>query len=118
QQILDQMAQLDAQLRALPETGLELVRLLREVKKYEQIYALLTSQYEEARIDEARDVVTVDVLDVPVPPERKARPHRLLITFVGFLLSLGTGIAYAMFQGEKQPHTLAASSAAAASAAR
>jgi hypothetical protein len=52
---------------------------LREVQKYEQLYVMLTAQYEEARIDEARDVVTVDVLDAPVPPERKAHPHRLLI---------------------------------------
>lgn len=114
QQILDQMAQLDAQLRTLPETGLELARLLRDVKKYEQIYALLTAQYEEARIDEARDVVTVDVLDVPVPPERKARPHRLLITGIGFLLSLGAGAAYAMFQGEKLPQSVAAATVASA----
>jgi uncharacterized protein involved in exopolysaccharide biosynthesis len=114
QQILDQMAQLDAQLRTLPETGLELARLLREVKKYEQIYALLTAQYEEARIDEARDVVTVDVLDAPTPPERKAKPHRLLLTLIGFLLSLGAGIAYAMFQGEKQPRSVAAAAASAA----
>ena len=114
QQIVDQIAQLDQQLRSLPELGLELARMLRDVKKYEQIYVLLTAQYEEARIDEARDVVTVDVLDAPVPPERKARPHRLLITGIGFLLSLGAGAAYAMFQGEKQPQ----SAAAVASAAR
>jgi tyrosine-protein kinase Etk/Wzc len=109
EQITAQLAQLDRQLRALPETGLELARLLREVKKFEQIYELLTAQYEEARIDEARDIATVDVLDPPVVPEKKNRPKRLLITFVGFLLGLGTGIAYAMFQGEKQPALVPAS---------
>lgn len=98
QQIQDQMAQLDRQLASLPETGLELARLLREVKKYEQIYVLLTAQYEEARIDEARDVVTVDLLDPPQPPERKARPHRLLLVAIGFVLSLGLGVGYAMFR--------------------
>ncbi len=118
QQIQSQLAQLDAQLRALPETGVELARLFRDVKKYEQVYALLTSQYEEARIDEARDVVTVDVLDPPVPPERKNRPHRLFLTGVGFIISLLTGVTYAMFQGEKRPRTMAAAAAAAASAAR
>ncbi len=102
QQIVDQLAQLDQQLRALPETGLELQRLLREVKKNEQVYVLLTAQYEDARIEEARDVVTVDVLDEPAPPERKSRPHRLVLTGVGFLLSLALGLAYAAFQGEQQ----------------
>ena len=109
QQIHDQLTQLDQQLRSLPETGLELARLLREVKKDEQIYVLLTAQFEDARIDEARDVVTVDVLDAPKPPERKSRPHRLLLISVGFLLSLGIGLAYAVFQGDRQPgSTLAA----------
>ena len=103
QQIDAQLDQLDRQLRSLPETGLELARLLRDVKKNEQMYVLLTAQYEDARIDEARDMVTVDVLDAPVPPERKAKPHRLLLIVVGFVLSLGVGLAYAAFQGEKQP---------------
>jgi len=101
QQIEDQLNQLDIQLRSLPETGLEMARLLREVQKFEQLYVLLTSQYEEARIDEARDVVTVDVLDPPVPPERKAHPHRGIMILTGFLLSSGLGVAYALFQEEK-----------------
>jgi len=103
QQIEDQLAQLDIQLRALPETGLELARLLREVEKQEQLYVMLTSQYEEARIDEARDVVTVDVLDPPVPPERKDHPHRTLVIIAGFLLSLSLSLAYALFQEDRPP---------------
>ena len=80
QQIVDQLAQLD--IRALPETGLELARLVREVQKQERS-TLLTAQYEEARIDEARDVVTVDVPDPPQPPSAvpsspAARHHRRL----------------------------------------
>src|SRR5439155_6993615 len=82
QQIQDQLAQLEQQLRTLPETGLELGRLLREVKKDEQLYVLLTAQYEDAGIDEARDMVTVDVLDAPEPPEHKIKPHRLLLIIV------------------------------------
>ena len=102
QQIVNQLGELEKQMRALPETGLELARLLRDVKKFEQIYILLTAQYEEARIDEARDVVTVDVLDAPKAPERKVRPHRVLLIAVGFLFSLGLGIAYALFQEDRQ----------------
>jgi tyrosine-protein kinase Etk/Wzc len=70
-QIREQMAQLDRQLAALPETGLDLARLVRDVRTYEELYALLTTQYEEARIDEARDVASVDVLDPGIPPERR-----------------------------------------------
>lgn len=103
QQIENQLAELDKQMRNLPETGLDLARQLRDVRKYEQIYILLTAQYEEARIDEARDVVTVDVLDAPALPERKDRPHRLLMIAIGFVFSLGIGLAYALFQEDKGP---------------
>lgn len=94
--IMDQLQQLDRQLGELPETGLELARLVREVKVQEQVFILLTAQYEEARIDEARDVVTVDVLDYGVPPERKSRPRRLVIGLIGLLVSLAVGIGYAL----------------------
>lgn len=111
QQIENQIAELDKQMRNLPETGLDLARQMRDVKKYEQIYILLTAQYEEARIDEARDVVTVDVLDAPALPERKDRPHRLLMIAIGFLFSLGVGLAYALFQEDKGPGSQQASTA-------
>lgn len=102
QRILDQLVQLDRQLQALPETGLELARLLREVKTQEQVYTLLTAQYEEARIDEARDVVTVDVLDYGIPPERKSRPKRSVIILLGFLVSLAIGSAYALTREDRR----------------
>jgi len=102
ERILDQLTQLDRQLQALPETGLELARLLREVKTQEQVFILLTGQYEEARIDEARDVVTVDVLDSGSPPERKHRPKRAVIIALAFLGSLAVGSAYALTREDRR----------------
>ena len=111
EQIVDQLAQLDRQLAKLPETGLELARLLRDVKIQEQVYALLTEQYEEARIDEARDVVTVEVLDPGTPPEHKFRPHRLVMIAVALALSLAVGVAYALFQQDEGSEAFIASAA-------
>jgi uncharacterized protein involved in exopolysaccharide biosynthesis len=42
--------------------------------------------------------VTVDLLDPPIPPERKSRPHRMLLVIGGFMASLGIGVGYALFQ--------------------
>jgi len=75
-----------------------MVRLLRDVKVYEQVYFLLTSQYEEARITEVRDVSTVEQLDVATPPERKSRPSRAVMTALAFLFSLTAGIVYALMR--------------------
>ena len=95
-QIQQELAQLDQKMRELPTTGLELTRLVRDVRAMEQVLGLLTAQYEDARINEARDIVTIDVLDVAVPPERKSRPKRLTMMAGAFILSLGLGAGLAV----------------------
>lgn len=94
-QILDQLTQIDRQLSKLPGTSMELARLVRDVRVGEQLYIMLTAQYEDARITETRDVATVDQLDVATPPERKSRPRRLQMIGLAFLLSLVAGVVYA-----------------------
>jgi uncharacterized protein involved in exopolysaccharide biosynthesis len=100
-QISQEIAQIDRQMSALPETGLELARLVRDVKVQEQVFDLLTAQYEEARITEARDVMTVDLLDVPTPPERKSRPQRGVMIASAFLLSVAIGMGLAILKREE-----------------
>ncbi len=97
-QIRQELAQLDRQLQALPETGLEISRLYRDVRTLEQVYVLLTAQYEEARIDEARDTPTLEVLDTASVPEKKARPHRITMIAAAFALSLVAGGAWALMK--------------------
>ncbi len=94
-QIVAQLAELDRQLARLPKTTMELARLVRDVKVGEQLYMLLTAQYEDARITEARDVATVEILDAAVVPERKLRPRRMQMIAIAFLLSLAAGVAWA-----------------------
>jgi tyrosine-protein kinase Etk/Wzc len=101
-QIRQELDELDRQMRQLPMTGLELARLVRDVKVEEQLYALLTAQYEDARITEARDVVTVEILDLAGPPEKKARPRRTLMMAGAFLLSLALGVGLAALREEER----------------
>jgi tyrosine-protein kinase Etk/Wzc len=101
-QIRQELEQIDRQMRALPETGLELVRLVRDVKAYEQVLELLTAQYEDARLTEARDVVTVEALDVATVPEKKDRPKRALMIVAAFLLTLVLSAGHAVLKGEEQ----------------
>lgn len=101
-QILMQIGQIDHQLVALPETGMDLGRLIREAKTQEELYILLTAQYEDARIQEVRDVSTVEPLDVATPPEKKSRPKRSLMVAVAFVFSLAAGVTYALIRGEDE----------------
>lgn len=90
----DQLGQINQELAKLPSVGLELGRLVREVKIQEQVYSLLSGQYEEARIEEARDVPTVDILDVAHPPESRSWPRRGLLIGLGFALSTLGALAW------------------------
>ena len=76
----------------MPEVGTEYVRKLRDLKFYEDLYELLTKQYEAAKLDEARDAAVIQVIDKAIPPEKKAKPKRILMiliaTFTGFFLSI------------------------------
>lgn len=99
-QVLEQLTQIDRQLQVLPVTSIEIVRLLRDVRTQEELHILLVAQFEGARLDEARDIVTVEILDPAVPPERRVRPRRSVLVAGVFAFSLAVGAAWAAFQGE------------------
>jgi uncharacterized protein involved in exopolysaccharide biosynthesis len=63
------------------------------VRVQETVFELLTQQYEIARIDEARDIPVVSVIDAPGIAEKKSFPPRLIVTLVlTFLALLGASV--------------------------
>jgi tyrosine-protein kinase Etk/Wzc len=71
----------------LPELSMQLLRLTREAKIQEKLFELLSAQYEMARIEEARDVDPIQVLDKAVPPEKKSGPRRKAIILSSVMIS-------------------------------
>lgn len=69
-----------------PEVALQLADLMREVKIKETVYELLNQQYYQAKIEEAKNTPTVQVLDEATVPEHKSRPRRLLFALTGLLI--------------------------------
>jgi len=67
-----ELAAIERQVGGLPQAGVEIMRLWRDLKVQEQVFELLTAQLEEARIRETRDTPTVQVLDAALPPLRGA----------------------------------------------
>jgi capsule polysaccharide export protein KpsE/RkpR len=71
--------------KSLPLLGVKWADLYRDTKIRETVVELLTQQYEIARIQEAKEIPTVKVLDPASTPEHK-RPGWLLIVQAGTLL--------------------------------
>ena len=75
-------------IRKLPLVGVRWANLYRESKIQETLYELLTQEYEFAKIQEAREIPTVNVLDAALLPENKSFPPRTVIVAGGALLSV------------------------------
>ena len=62
----------------IPTISMAYTRLYRSVKIQEEMFMLLSAQYEEARINGTDDTPGAIVLDPAIVPEYKSRPRRLL----------------------------------------
>ncbi len=84
--------------KSLPLLGVKWADLFRNTKIRETVVELLTQQYEMARIQEAKEIPSVKILDPASTPEKK-NPARLPIVFIGTLL--GIVLACAGLPGEE-----------------
>ena len=72
----------------VPELGMRLSKLVRTVKIKNEVYLLLQQQYYKERIQENRDVPTIDVLDEAIPPKKQVSPRLGYTTAVGSVFVL------------------------------
>ena len=81
-------------IRKLPLLGVQWADLYRETKIEETVYSLLTGQYELAKIQEAKEVPSVQVFDIGEVPEKSSGPPRLLIMTMGATFFLAMGVVW------------------------
>jgi capsule polysaccharide export protein KpsE/RkpR len=74
-------------LRQLPALAVPWANFYRRVRIQETVYEMLSAQYETARIEEAKSIPTVSVIDFPSWPEKKSSPHRLIIILMSTLFA-------------------------------
>ena len=79
--------QLYPSLRELPILGATYADLYRQMVMQEAIYETLTRQYELSRVQEAKEIPTIKVLDKPELPEKKSSPHRSIIVIIATMFS-------------------------------
>jgi capsule polysaccharide export protein KpsE/RkpR len=89
-----QQGELYPSIEQLPLLGNTYYDLARQAKIDEAVYEALTKQYELAKVEEAKEIPTIKVLDEPVIPDRKIWPPRLAIILVGTILGLCLGFLW------------------------
>jgi len=73
-------------LRQIPRLAVPYANIYRRVRVQETLYEMLSQQYELARIQEAKDVPVVRVIDFPGVPEKKSFPPRALFSLLATAL--------------------------------
>jgi capsule polysaccharide export protein KpsE/RkpR len=81
-------------IRKLPILGVTYADLYLQTKIQQTVFELLTQQYEMAKVQEAKEIPSVKVLDVAVVPTKRSFPPRLLITILGTLLGLAAAVTW------------------------
>lgn len=78
----------------VPELRFQLEQLMREQKIQETVFSLMTQRYEMAKVDEARDTSTFQILDNPTVPTYRSRPDRKRIAIFGVIGGLVLAAAF------------------------
>ena len=81
-------------IRKLPLLGVTYADLYRNTRIQEAVLETLTKEYEMAKVQEAKEIPTVKVLDLPSIPEKKSFPPRTVITFLGTTLALSAATTW------------------------
>ena len=71
-----------------PAAGLGYARLKRDALIQEKVFELLTQQYELAKIEEAKDALTFQVIDPAIAPEKRIKPKRTKNVMIAGVVSL------------------------------
>lgn len=98
EQALSNFLKLNREFVSAPQLSIEHDRLDREVQMRQQIYTALSQTLEQARIEEVRAPVTVNIVegaDLPVEPQRREALRTTLLGLVGGML---VGIVIALIQ--------------------
>ena len=80
----------------VPARALEYARLEREIEIQSIIQQILLQEYERARLDEARTVPSLTVVDIARPPEMRSWPMRGRIVILSGIMAVIWGILLAV----------------------
>jgi len=81
-------------LNKIPYLYLKFAWLRKQIDYYEKLLEFLGPQYEQAKIQEAKTIPTLQILDYAVRPDEKHLPKRWLIVLIALLISSSLSLYY------------------------
>lgn len=94
--VLDPTKKIIIPIENVPNLAIEYIRRRRELEIQNEIYKVLLTSLEKAKIEEAKEDVSFQVIDYAYPPRYRFKPKRKLIVAVAFTSSLLLGIFLAL----------------------
>jgi len=96
QEIKKELADLREEMQLIPNKGLELVRLEKEMERNRDIYSLLESKYQEALIENAEKPEEVVIIKPAFEPFKPINPPNTVPAgFMGAMIGLVFGLVFA-----------------------
>lgn len=92
-QVRQTSAALNTQFKNLPETELQSIRLVRNVKVANELYVQLLNRAQELKVAKAGTIGNARVLDPAIVPRKPVSPKQALIIALSLLLGLVAGAA-------------------------
>jgi len=89
-------------IRKLPLLGASYADYYRKMKTQETVFELLTAQYELAKVQEAKEIPSVRVLDPAAVPEKRSYPPRLALISMGTLAAFALSVAWILGEAHWQ----------------
>lgn len=86
----------------VPELNVEYQRYERALRFANVKYDTMLRQYENAKLSEASDLSTLQIIDPATPPDWKYKPKRAQIMVIGTLLGFCLGVFWAFFASHIQ----------------
>lgn len=83
-----ELSEINKKLSNIPDAGVDAIRIYRNILIQQKILEFVVPLYEQAKVDEARSIPVLLVLDKAIAPERKTTPKRMLITVLTGVVTL------------------------------
>lgn len=92
-------AQAQENIATLSADSVEYMRLSREATITGQVYTSLVQNYEQTRIQEAKDSMDIQIIDAADLPKEDmpAKPNKKLIVVIGFVLGIMISFGYTLY---------------------